>query len=275
MAVAELVSESEWATLLSHWLSILYIHSTPPTTNQLQILSPALVRSLIKLPKCLMIKITQQSNGEQALSSLFFLQLSIIAPLRCYSILMKCRQLTNQLLWARAYYPAAYSWVVWGRVGWFLIKVAEKDDGKEGVLWRAGFAAPSPPPSSQPASRHPAVNNMHHSLDLCGCSWQWKVCVCVYIWVCEGLLQGALDKWRCHMVRPDVLVPYVHSSSKTTTGATIGPVLSSKASQPICFLPARPSALWVLAIFLVCSQFPTCFVSDEGKQVSVHRHHQQ
>lgn len=86
------------------WLSILGSHSTPPTTNQLQILYPALVRSLITLPKCLMIKITPQSNSEQALSSLFFLQLSVIAPSRCYSILMKCRQLTNQLLRAKPYY---------------------------------------------------------------------------------------------------------------------------------------------------------------------------
>lgn len=45
---------------------------TPPTTNQRQILYPALVKSLITLPKSLMIKITQQSNGEQALSSLSF-----------------------------------------------------------------------------------------------------------------------------------------------------------------------------------------------------------
>lgn len=59
------------------------------------------------------------------------------------------------------------------------------------------------------------------------------------------------------MVRPDVLVSYVHSSSKTTTGATIGPLLSGKASQPICFLPARPSALWVLAISPVRTHFPT------------------
>lgn len=76
------------------------------------------------------------------------------------------------------------------------------------------------------------------------------VCLWVYVRRCEGLLEGALDKWRCHMVRPDVLVSYVHSSSKTTTGATIGLLLSGRASQPICFLPARPNALWVLAISL-------------------------
>ena len=74
------------------------------------------------------------------------------------------------------------------------------------------------------------------------------VCVSVSVSVCVwesmwGLLQGALDKWRCHMVGPDVLVSYVHSSSKTTTGATIGPLLSSKASQPICFLAARPRCI--------------------------------
>ena len=76
------------------------------------------------------------------------------------------------------------------------------------------------------------------------------------------------------MVRPDVLVSYVHSSSKTTTGATIGPLLSSKASQPICFLPARPGALWVLAISLVRLQFPIRFVRDERGEVSVHQHQQ-
>lgn len=76
------------------------------------------------------------------------------------------------------------------------------------------------------------------------------------------------------MVRPDVLVSYVHSSSKTTTGATIGPLLSSKASQPICFLPARPSALWVLAIPLLRSQFLTRLVSDERGGVSMHQHQQ-
>lgn len=60
-----------------------------------------------------MIKITRQSNGEQAPSSLFsifflfsvcvvvdffLLLLLIITPSRCYSISLKCRQLTNQLL---------------------------------------------------------------------------------------------------------------------------------------------------------------------------------
>lgn len=75
------------------------------------------------------------------------------------------------------------------------------------------------------------------------------------------------------MVRPDVLVSYVHSSSKTTTGATIGPLLSSKASQPICFLPARPGALWVLAFSPVCLQFPTYFASDEREEVLVHQQH--
>lgn len=74
------------------------------------------------------------------------------------------------------------------------------------------------------------------------------------------------------MVRPDVLVSYVHSSSKTTTGATIGPQLSSKASQPICFLPARPGALWVLAISLLRLQFPTHFIFDERGGLSVHQH---
>lgn len=94
------------------------------------------------------------------------------------------------------------------------------------------------------------------------------VCVCVLVYQCEDLLQGVLDKWRCHMVRPDVLVSYVHSSSKTTTSATIGPLLSGKASQPICFLPARPSAFWVLAISLVHFQFSACFVSDESGGIS-------
>lgn len=70
----------------------------------------------------------------------------------------------------------------------------------------------------------------------------------VHVGVCDSIL-GALDKWRCHMVRPDVLGSYVHSSSKPTSGATVGPLLSSKASQPICFLPAWPAAVWVLAIF--------------------------
>ena len=191
---------------------------TPPTTNQRQILYPALVKSLIMVPKSLMIKITQQSNGEQALSSLSFLQLLIITPLRCYSILLKCRQLTNQLLWARPYYPAdAYSWAVWGR---FLIKIAGEDA--------------STPPPSPPASHIPMVNNMHHSLDLAH--------VCVVLLVVEGVslcvcvLQGGLDKWRCHMVGPDVVVSYVHSSSKTTTSVTIGALQPSKARQPICFL---------------------------------------
>lgn len=145
---------------------------TPPTTNQRQILYPALVKSLITLPKSLMIKITQQSNGEQALSSLSFLQLLIITPLRCYSILLKCRQLTNQLLWARPYYPAhAYSWVVWGR---FLIKVAGEDV--------------SPPPPSHTAPHSPTVNNIHHSLDL---AHIWEgVCVCLCVCFCfEGLGQ--------------------------------------------------------------------------------------
>lgn len=226
---------------------MLYTHSTPPTANQLQILFPALVRSLIKLPKCLMIKITQQSNGEQALSSLFFLQLSIIAPLRCYSILMKCRQLTNQLLWAGAYYPAAYSWVVWEGVGWFLIKVTETDDGKAGAPVEGRRARHTySPPSPHPASHLPTVNNMHHSLDLAhicvdaaGSGRRVCGCVCVHVCVsrCEVLLQGALDKWRCHMVRPDVLVSYVHSSSKTTTGATVG-ATAIQQGQPTSLLPA-------------------------------------
>lgn len=46
----------------------LILHSvyslTPLTTNQHQILYPALVKPLITVPKSLMIKITQQSNGE-------------------------------------------------------------------------------------------------------------------------------------------------------------------------------------------------------------------
>lgn len=79
------------------------------------------------------------------------------------------------------------------------------------------------------------------------CSWHRRMCVymcvCVCVSMCEGLLQGALDKWRCHMVRPDVLVSYVHSSSKTTTSATIRPPLFSKGSQPICFLPSRPHCI--------------------------------
>ena len=61
------------------------------------------------------------------------------------------------------------------------------------------------------------------------------------------------------MVRPDVLVSYEHSSSKTTTGATVGPLLTGKASQPIWFLPARPGALWILAISPVHSGGTFCF----------------
>lgn len=48
----------------------------------------------------------------------------------------------------------------------------------------------------------------------------------------EGLLRGALDKWRCHMVRPDVLVSYVPSSSKTKPGATIGLLYSVRPDNP-------------------------------------------
>lgn len=70
------------------------------------------------------------------------------------------------------------------------------------------------------------------------------------------------------MVRPDVLVSYVHSSSKTTTGATIGPLLSGKASQPICFLPGQTQCILGLAISLVHFQFPACFVSDESGGIS-------
>lgn len=215
---------------------------TPPTTNQCQILYPALVKSLITLPKSLMIKITQQSNGEQALSSLSFLQLLIITPLRCYSILLKCRQLTNQLLWARPYYPAdAYSWVVWER---FLIKVAG-----EGV---------STPPPSHTAPHSPAVNNIHHSLDLAHiCPVQLVVCACASAW-------RGLDKWRRHMVGPDVVGSYVHSSSKTKTSVTIGAPLPSKARQPICFLPARlvHSGYWLF--FCFCSFQLFCIWQESG-----------
>lgn len=224
---------------------ILYsVHTlTPPTTNQRQILYPALVKSLITVPKSLMIKITQQSNGEQALSSLSLLQLLIITPLRCYSILLKCRQLTNQFLWARPYYPAdAYSWVVWGR---FLIKVAGEDV--------------STPPPSHTAPRSPTVNSIHHSLDPARiCVVQFVVeGVCVYAW-------RRLDKRRRHMGGPDVIVSYVHSSSKTKTSVTIGALLPSKARQPICFLPARlvHSGYWLLLCF--CSSQLICIWEDRG-----------
>lgn len=168
----------------------LILHSvyslTPPTTNQRQILYPALVMSLITVPKSLMIKITQQSNGEQALSSLSFLQLLIITPLRCYSILLKCRQLTNQLLWARPYYPAdAYSWVVWGR---FLIKIAGEDV--------------STPPPSHPASPSPMVNNIHHSLELahvCVVLLVVVVCVCARVRV-EGAWTNGGGTWLDQML---------------------------------------------------------------------------
>lgn len=135
----------------------------------------------------------------------------------------------------------------------------------------SGWLVTPAPPSSPPASHNPTVNNMHHSLDLAHiCAVQLAVegacvCVCVHVRACmyqhEGLLQGVLDKWRCHMVRPDVLVSYVHSSSKTTTSATIGSLRSSKASQPICFLPARPMhyGYWRGPAF---SQFPTHFVLE-------------
>lgn len=138
----------------------------------------------------------------------------------------------------------------------------------------------NPPPATtpNPASPHLAVNNMHHSLDLvhiclhaAGSGRCVSLCVCVLVYQCEDLLQGALDKWRCHMVRPDVLVSYVHSSSKTTTGATIGPLLSGKASQPICFLPARPSAFWVW-LFLSCifSFQPVLYLMRAGVSALLH-----
>lgn len=152
--------------------------------------------------------------------------------------------------------------------------------------WRARGDPPlpqpqkTPPPATtgKPASPHLAVNNMHHSLDLvhiclhaAGSGRCVSLCVCVLVYQCEDLFQGALDKWRCHMVRPDVLVSYVHSSSKTTTGATIGPLLSGKASQPICFLPARPSAFWVW-LFLSCifSFQPVLYLMRAGVSALLH-----
>lgn len=128
------------------------------------------------------------------------------------------------------------------------------------------------PHLSQPLTT-PTVKNMHHSLDsahICVDAAGRGRCVCVVcvcVCFCEGLLQGALDKWRCHMVRPDVPVSYVHSSSKTTTGATIGSLLSSKASQPICFLPAKPQCIvgpgYFCRAFAVSNQF--CFLIRERK----------
>lgn len=105
-------------------------------------------------------------------------------------------------------------------------------------------------------------------------SWHQKmcvyVCVCVCVSMCEGLLQGALDKWRCHMVRPDVLVSYVHSSSKTTTSATIRPPLFSKGSQPICFLLARPHCILGTGYFFWCVRgFQRIFCLARGRSCSV------
>lgn len=203
-----------------------------------------------------MIKITQQSNGEQALSSLSFLQLLIITPLRCYSILLKCRQLTNQLLWARPYYLAdAYSWAVWGR---FLIRIAGENV--------------STPPPSHPASHSPMVNNIHHSLDLAHVCVVLLVVEGVCVRVCVSVLRGGLDKWRCHMVGPDVVVSYVHSSSETTTSVTIGALLPSKARQPICFLPAGlvHSGYWMFLYF--CSFQLVCIWQEKGSVTNQHQH---
>lgn len=106
------------------------------------------------------------------------------------------------------------------------------------------------------------------------CSWHRKmcvyVCVCVCVSMCEGLLQGALDKWRCHMVRPDVLVSYVHSSSKTTTSATIRPPLFSKGSQPICFLLARLHCILGTGYFFWCVRgFQRIFCLASGRSCGV------
>lgn len=107
-------------------------------------------------------------------------------------------------------------------------------------------------------------NNLH-VLDLLA----RRCIVCLFVTV-RATFKGPLDKRRCHMVRPDVLVSSVHSSSKK--------------QQPVpplglCFaaLPVRPSAdclgdkdcgMWPFP--LKHSQVPACFVSH-NKSMTVNK----
>jgi len=132
----------------------------------------------------------------------------------------------------------------------------------------AGWRAPPhlyPPPSSHPASHHPTGRNMHHSLDLAhicvdAAGSGRSVCVCVCVCVCRcvrACFKGPWINWGATWSYQMFSFHMCIAHQKQQPVPLLGPLLSSKASQPICFLAARPSALWVLAISVlnICSEF--------------------
>lgn len=118
----------------------------------------------------------------------------------------------------------------------------------------------TPPYPLHPASHHLTVNNMHHSLDLahiCVDAAGRRRCVCVRACF-KGPWTNGGATWSDQMFWFLMCIAHQKQQPVPLLGSCY-PVMPANPSASC--LPG-PSALWVLAVSLVCLQFPTCFLSD-------------